>query len=142
MTVFACTGVDPSASDVDGMPYTSLLYGTGPGYGRENLTEKDTQNPNYIQQSAVPRRWSTHTGEDVPVYAQGPMSHLFRGALDQTYIPHAIAYAMCIGDGLGQPRCQHQGRVQATIHPKNASAIRCFLPPTLFLAHLVARMAL
>ncbi|XP_023229074.1 alkaline phosphatase, tissue-nonspecific isozyme-like [Centruroides sculpturatus] len=39
----------------------------------------------------------THGGEDVPVYAHGPMSHLFRGVFEQTYIPHAMAYAACIG---------------------------------------------
>lgn len=52
---------------------------------------------NYIQQSAVPRRWETHGGEDVPIYAHGVMSHLFRGVVEQTYIPHALAYAACIG---------------------------------------------
>ena len=45
----------------------------------------------------MPRRWDTHGGEDVPVYAHGPMAHLFRGVLEQTYIPHAMAYAACIG---------------------------------------------
>lgn len=56
-----------------------------------------TEERNYRQQSAVPRRWDTHGGEDVPVYAHGPMAHLFRGVFEQTYIPHAIAYAACIG---------------------------------------------
>ncbi|PRD25201.1 UNVERIFIED_CONTAM: Alkaline phosphatase [Trichonephila clavipes] len=85
------------------MPYTTLLYANGPGYnrnfptGRENLSSTDTEDINYVQQSAVPRRWDTHGGEDVPVYAHGPMAHLFRGVLEQTYIPHAMAYAACIG---------------------------------------------
>lgn len=56
-----------------------------------------SEDKNYVQQSAVPRRWDTHGGEDVPVYAHGPMAHLFRGVLEQTYIPHAMAYAACIG---------------------------------------------
>lgn len=55
------------------------------------------EDKNYVQQSAVPRRWDTHGGEDVPVYAHGPMAHLFRGVLEQTYVPHAMAYAACIG---------------------------------------------
>jgi hypothetical protein len=50
-----------------------------------------------VQQAAVPRQWSTHGGEDVPVYAQGPMAHAFRGVIDQTFIPHAIAYSACVG---------------------------------------------
>lgn len=96
-------GLDNKESDVDSMPYTTLLYANGPGYnrnfptGRENLTGTDTEDKNYVQQSAVPRRWDTHGGEDVPVYAHGPMAHLFRGVLEQTYVPHAMAYAACIG---------------------------------------------
>ncbi|GFT13500.1 alkaline phosphatase, tissue-nonspecific isozyme [Nephila pilipes] len=96
-------GLDNKESDVDNMPYTTLLYANGPGYnrnfptGRENLSSTDTEDINYVQQSAVPRRWDTHGGEDVPVYAHGPMAHLFRGVLEQTYIPHAMAYAACIG---------------------------------------------
>ncbi|KAF8763598.1 Alkaline phosphatase like protein [Argiope bruennichi] len=96
-------GVDDKPSDVDNMPYTTLLYANGPGYnhnfpnGRENLTNVDTEDKNFIQQSAVPRRWDSHGGEDVPVYAHGPMAHLFRGVFEQTYVPHALAFASCIG---------------------------------------------
>ncbi|CAG2165859.1 unnamed protein product [Oppiella nova] len=54
-------------------------------------------NKEYIQESAVPRRWETHGGEDVPVYAQGVNGHLFRGVVEQTFIPYAISYASCIG---------------------------------------------
>ncbi|GFS45792.1 alkaline phosphatase, tissue-nonspecific isozyme [Trichonephila inaurata madagascariensis] len=96
-------GVDDKPSDVDNMPYTTLLYANGPGYnhnfptGRENLTSMNTEDKNFIQQSAVPRRWDSHGGEDVPVYAHGPMAHLFRGVFEQTYVPHALAFASCIG---------------------------------------------
>ncbi|GFS34737.1 alkaline phosphatase, tissue-nonspecific isozyme [Nephila pilipes] len=96
-------GVDDKPSDVDNMPYTTLLYANGPGYnhnfpsGRENLTSVNTEDKNFIQQSAVPRRWDSHGGEDVPVYAHGPMAHLFRGVVEQTYVPHALAFASCIG---------------------------------------------
>ncbi|GFT20924.1 alkaline phosphatase, tissue-nonspecific isozyme [Nephila pilipes] len=96
-------GLDNKPSDVDNMPYTTLLYANGPGYkrdfptGRENLTGTNTDDKNYVQQSAVPRKWDTHGGEDVPVYAHGPMAHLFRGVQEQTYVPHAMAYAACIG---------------------------------------------
>ncbi|KAG1686340.1 Alkaline phosphatase, tissue-nonspecific isozyme [Nymphon striatum] len=96
-------GADSKLSDIDHMQYTTLLYGNGPGYdrsfkrGRQNLSSINTNDINYIQQSAVPRRWETHGGEDVPVFAHGAMSHLFRGVIEQTYIPHALAYAACIG---------------------------------------------
>ncbi|XP_067130186.1 alkaline phosphatase-like [Centruroides vittatus] len=115
-------GVDDKVSDIDGMPYTTLLYSNGPGYnrnhpnGRENISGINTGDKNYIQQSAVPRRWDTHGGEDVPVYAHGPMSHLFRGVFEQTYIPHAMAYAACIGPE--KDNCQfrmesHTKRIEA-----------------------------
>ena len=39
----------------------------------------------------------THAGEDVPVYAVGPRSHLFTGTFEQSYVAHAISYAACIG---------------------------------------------
>lgn len=41
-------GVDSKVSDVDNMPYTTLLYANGPGYkrnvqsGRENITGVNT----------------------------------------------------------------------------------------------------
>ncbi|XP_076359342.1 alkaline phosphatase-like [Tachypleus tridentatus] len=110
-------GTDDHVSDVDSLPYTTLLYSNGPGYsrnfplGRQNLTGIDTEHKNYVQQSAVPRRWDTHGGEDVTVYAHGPMSHLFRGVFEQTYIPHAMAYAACIGpnkDTCDRGRHNHQ----------------------------------
>lgn len=43
-------------------------------------------------------RYETHGGEDVPVYAIGPGSHLFSGTVEQTYIAHAIAHAACIAE--------------------------------------------
>ncbi|KAK7080789.1 hypothetical protein SK128_027420 [Halocaridina rubra] len=98
------TGLDIEMSDIDNKPYTTLLYGNGPGYahstptGRQDLTGFNTQDINFVQQAAVPRKYETHGGEDVPVYAQGPGSYLFSGTIEQTYIPHAIAYAACIGD--------------------------------------------
>lgn len=101
-------------SDVDQMPYTTLLYGNGPGFGRhpvsgrrDNISGTDPLDKNYVQQAAVPRQWATHGGEDVPVYAQGPMAHAFRGVIDQTFIPHAIAYSACVGaqkDRCGEPQ--------------------------------------
>ncbi|CAF1033404.1 unnamed protein product, partial [Brachionus calyciflorus] len=36
-------------------------------------------------------------GEDVSIYAKGPMSHLFEGTVEQSYIAHAMAYSACIG---------------------------------------------
>ncbi|CAL4094222.1 unnamed protein product [Meganyctiphanes norvegica] len=97
-------GMDTEPSDLDKKPYTTLLYGNGPGYahttpnGRQDITGFNTQDINFVQQAAVPKKYETHGGEDVPIYAQGPGSHLFSGTVEQSYIAHAIAYAACIGD--------------------------------------------
>jgi alkaline phosphatase len=33
------------------------------------------------------------------IFCQGPLaSHLFSGSVDQSYIPHAVAYAACLGE--------------------------------------------
>ena len=34
---------------------------------------------------------------DVPVYAQGPMSYLFKNTAEQNYVAHVVSYAMCTG---------------------------------------------
>ena len=52
---------------------------------------------NYQAQAAVPLSMETHGGEDVAVFAKGPMAHLLHGVHEQNYIPHVMAYASCIG---------------------------------------------
>lgn len=42
----------------------------------------------------------THAGEDVAIFARGPQADLFSGTLQQNVIPHLMAYAACIGNGL------------------------------------------
>jgi alkaline phosphatase len=34
--------------------------------------------------------WETHGGEDVGIFAWGPMSHLFHGVKEENYIAHAM----------------------------------------------------
>lgn len=52
---------------------------------------------NYQAQAAVPLSMETHGGEDVAVFAKGPLAHLLHGVHEQNYIPHVMAYAACIG---------------------------------------------
>ena len=40
----------------------------------------------------------SHGGEDVPIYATGPMAHLFTGVHDQSYVAHVLSYASCVGE--------------------------------------------
>ncbi|XP_050306488.1 alkaline phosphatase-like [Anthonomus grandis grandis] len=96
-------GSDSKVSDVDGQPYTTILYGNGPGFATPRIVPMNTssavEDKNQVHGSAVPRQWGTHAGEDVPVYALGPLATtLFAGTFDQSYIPHAIAYSACIGE--------------------------------------------
>lgn len=93
-------------SDEDFLPYTTLLYGNGPGFQhqtsglRPDISQDDLLDVNYRHASAVPRDSAAHGGEDVGLWAVGPHSHLFTGVFEQNYIPHALAYAACVGEGL------------------------------------------
>ncbi|XP_046683391.1 alkaline phosphatase, tissue-nonspecific isozyme-like [Homalodisca vitripennis] len=96
-------GTDTKPSDVDGQPYSTLLYGSGPGYSVPrsvpNNASSAAEERNAVHGSAVPRQWGTHGGEDVPVFAAGPLARaLFSGIVDQSYIPHAIAFIACLGE--------------------------------------------
>merc|ERR1711915_546792 len=90
----------------DGLPLTTLMYNNGPGFNyttdgdevvRWNLTDTNTTGCTYLQQGEVFMEWSSHGGEDVAIYAKGPMAHLFHSLHEQNYIAHAMAYAACIG---------------------------------------------
>lgn len=98
----------------DGKPYLTLTYANGPGYfshragfniseglygePRKDLTGEDTTDKAFVQDAGIPLISESHGGEDVAVYASGPMSQLFVGQHEQNYIAHAIMYTACIGD--------------------------------------------
>uniref|UniRef100_A0A673NKJ8 Alkaline phosphatase n=1 Tax=Sinocyclocheilus rhinocerous TaxID=307959 RepID=A0A673NKJ8_9TELE len=87
---------------MDFLPYTTLMYGNGPGHKitdnkRPDIRNVDTTDKDYVQQSATPLDSETHGGEDVALFARGPMAHLFQGVYEQNYIPHAMAFAACVG---------------------------------------------
>ncbi|XP_026179520.1 alkaline phosphatase, intestinal, tandem duplicate 1 [Mastacembelus armatus] len=93
-------GLAPKNAE-DKMPFTSILYANGPGYvhingTRENITMVDYYDEEYMQQAAVPLDAETHGGEDVAIYAKGPMAHLFHGVKEQNYVAHVMAYAACL----------------------------------------------
>ncbi|XP_051979659.1 intestinal-type alkaline phosphatase-like [Xyrauchen texanus] len=86
---------------LDGKQFTNALYGNGPGYqivngARPDVNETVSSDDEYLQQAAVPLESETHGSEDVAIFAKGPMSHLFHGVQEQSYIAHAMAYAACI----------------------------------------------
>ncbi len=108
------------ALDASGLPYTTLGYLNGPGYtgaspaqpegakrfphfpptqagvtrGRPDLSQVETGDASYLQESAVPLRAETHSGEDVPIYAGGPGAHLLHGVQEQSYVYHVMEAAL------------------------------------------------
>lgn len=113
-------GINTEVSDKDGMGYATLNYANGPSAkprGKPNEHEmgeflrnlirsfllkllRFSESNDYKYPSMVPLSSETHGGEDVAIYARGPFSHLFTGVLEQNTIPHFMAYAACLGDGL------------------------------------------
>ncbi|XP_063297164.1 alkaline phosphatase-like [Pelobates fuscus] len=93
-------GVAPLRAN-DGKPYTSVVYGNGPGFkitngAREDISTVDIEADGYRQQAAIPLVSETHGGEDVAIMAKGPFAHLFHGFHEQSYIAHVMAYAGCL----------------------------------------------
>lgn len=125
------------AMDATGLPYTTLAYMNGPGNtgatssqpagpkkffhagkeyesanGRPNLTDVNTEDPDYMQESLVPLANESHGGDDVGIWARGPGSDAVRGSVEQNAIFHFMVQAtprlrerlcaakLCNGDGV------------------------------------------
>lgn len=94
---YSVFGMDKYVSNVDGKPYQLLTYSSGMGFFNYNESNSLQDPKNAIHKAAIPATWANHAASDVPLYAIGPMANLlFSGTFDQTYVPHAIAYAMCL----------------------------------------------
>ena len=52
---------------------------------------------NYVYDAGIPRYSETHGGEDVGVWARGPMAHLVHRTHEQSYLGHLQMYALCVG---------------------------------------------
>ncbi|XP_015826219.3 alkaline phosphatase [Nothobranchius furzeri] len=93
-------GVSRGKAD-DKKHFTTAVYGNGPGYQiingtRPDVNETISSTKDYRQQAPVPIDSETHGIEDVAIFAKGPMSHLFHGVQEQSYIAHAMAFAACV----------------------------------------------
>ncbi|XP_054748148.2 alkaline phosphatase-like isoform X1 [Lytechinus pictus] len=88
--------------------YTTLGYMNGPGAiisslsyrllgRRPPVTDSNTGRMLYMQQAIVPMITETHGGDDVAIFAVGPMSHLVHGVHEQNYVSHVMQRAACIG---------------------------------------------
>jgi alkaline phosphatase len=102
--------------DILGKPFTTLVYANGPGYsgesslqpegtknfphnpsgyfapatGRPDLTEVDTEHPNFMQEALVPGNSETHGGDDVGIWARGPGAQAVHGNMEQNTIFHLL----------------------------------------------------
>ncbi|EDW56744.1 GM15654 [Drosophila sechellia] len=97
-------GLNQHDTDINGVKYSVLNYAAGPNqYPDEHgqriplddiLGPDDAISPSYIDKEI-----GVHSGEDVGIWASGPQSHLFTGVMQQSTIPHLVAYASCVGSG-------------------------------------------
>jgi len=86
---------DPSKAG-DGLPYTTLGYGNGPGalaMKEAPRSEPDTS-PRARQQAGIPMKSETHSGEDVVLFASGPRASIVSGVIEQNLIFDIISYAL------------------------------------------------
>ncbi|MFD0740450.1 alkaline phosphatase [Lysobacter koreensis] len=107
------------ALDATGLPYTTLSYSNGPGYtgasaqqpegiktfehtasgyqaatrGRPDLSQVDTEHPDFLQEAMVPASNESHGGDDVGIWARGPGSEAVRGSVEQNAIFHFMLQA-------------------------------------------------
>lgn len=107
------------ALDALGLPFTTLSYANGPGYagasdrqpegpkryehwvegvkparnGRPDLTDVDTEDPDYLQESLYPLKSETHGGDDVGIWARGPGSEAVRGNVEENTVFHFLLQA-------------------------------------------------
>ncbi|XP_034134412.1 membrane-bound alkaline phosphatase isoform X3 [Drosophila guanche] len=97
-------GLNQHDADVNGVKYATLNYAVGIEQylddkgNRIDLTDLIDQ-PTFMAPSYIKGHIGVHAGEDVGIFATGPQSHLFSGVMQQSTIPHLMAYASCIGDG-------------------------------------------
>ena len=100
-----------------GLPYTTLSYANGKGYqgetdkqpagpkkccedykkakpnldGRFDLSKVNTDDPDYLQEAAIPLAGETHGGEDVAIFASGVNAYLFRGSMEENWTFYIMA---------------------------------------------------
>ncbi|KAK9884295.1 hypothetical protein WA026_005247 [Henosepilachna vigintioctopunctata] len=89
-------------------PHTNLLYIFGGDKNfqydakngsvvRRDPTQDKTDAFEYSQQAGFHDDEGKHSGEDVLVYATGPMSHLVHSVREQTFVANLVSYAAKIG---------------------------------------------
>ncbi|PPA29759.1 alkaline phosphatase [Aeromonas jandaei] len=81
-------GDGSTQNDVDGKPFTTLVFGNGPNRPdvRPTLTSDQVMADDYLQETGVKLGSETHGGGDVMLFAGGAGSSRFKGTLDNTRV--------------------------------------------------------
>ncbi|RQM64476.1 alkaline phosphatase [Aeromonas enteropelogenes] len=81
-------GDGSTQNDVDGKPFTTLVFGNGPNRAdvRPTLTSDQVMADDYLQETGVKLGSETHGGGDVMLFADGAGSSHFKGTLDNTKV--------------------------------------------------------
>ncbi|PAA68686.1 hypothetical protein BOX15_Mlig021345g1 [Macrostomum lignano] len=110
----------------DDLPLTVLNYADGRGASKSrhdrwsiNATAEDTTKADYQFPAMMLKSGESHGGEDVPVFARGPGSHLVQGVREQTHVAHVIMYSAHLGPYASSQR----ESFQPTVAPNIKSAI-------------------
>lgn len=88
---------------IDNKPYTTVGFANGLGYAEQgeekrpvnvgrvaDMTDVDTTDPDFHQETLVPLTHETHAAEDVAIFAGGPNAHLLHGVQEQSYIYYVM----------------------------------------------------
>ena len=83
-------------TDKNKRPFTTLNYSIGEGYKdeRTELTDIEVTDPNYKQESGIPKADEPHGGEDVAIFADGVNSWMFHGVMEQNWIFYVMHDAL------------------------------------------------
>ncbi|KMK98282.1 alkaline phosphatase [Aeromonas enteropelogenes] len=81
-------GDGSTQNDVDGKPFTTLVFGNGPNRAdvRPTLTSDQVMADDYLQETGAKLGSETHGGGDVMLFADGAGSSRFKGTLDNTKV--------------------------------------------------------
>jgi len=83
----------------DGKPFTTLGYANGPGLGlgkgerhngRHDVSDMDTEHPDFYQAALLHRDSESHGSDDVALHAKGPGAWRFAGLMEQHQIYHVM----------------------------------------------------
>ncbi|KAK6751474.1 hypothetical protein RB195_003084 [Necator americanus] len=80
-----------------------IFFATGPGFrggfsSDGHVDEEKSAHPLYTHPTAVPNIYGAHGGEDVGIWADGPLADLFSSSLENTEVAYLIKFLLCTGN--------------------------------------------